>query len=385
MLKLSRNMKIHAPTIKNTLFIITFTVLFSSLLLYLPFLLKSETWLGLKIPNSDMHWIYRNFDGPLYIVPAKTWYDPKKIAGLKLETNLSPKYFAAHLPGYPAVIALFAPLLGYLRSMIFVVLASTVGLALFFYYFLREFKLSENPLLLTVVMLFLPRLLVVRSVGAPESLFMLLVLGSLFFFEKKKYVLSGIAGALAVATKSPGILLIFGYGLVALESFIKTRKVDWKMLWLLLIPVGLIGVFYLYFIQYGDFYAYFHTGGYVPMPYPFAVFNSSAQWVGDVWLEEIILYFFLYLLAILNFKDSKYRSFFYFGLVFFTATVFVQHKDISRYSLPLWPLALISFERFFTSKRFLLALVILLPGIYLFAWNFLLTNVLPVSNWAPYL
>ena len=93
----------------------------------------------------------------------------------------------------------------------------------------------------------------------------------------------------------------------------------------------------------------------------------------------------MYGLALINLKNSKYRSFFYFGLVFFTATLFVQHRDISRYSLPLWPLAVIAFEKFFTSKKFLIILVILLPAIFLYAWNMLLYNVMPISDWSAFL
>ncbi|EKE15482.1 MAG: hypothetical protein ACD_12C00002G0001, partial [uncultured bacterium] len=140
---------------------------------------------------------------------------------------------------------------------------------------------------------------------------------------------------------------------------------------IVLIPLGLLGVFGLYAKQYGDFFAYFHSGDNIHLTFPFAVFNFQKNWVGTAWLEEIIFYYFIYGLAVITLKDSKYRSFFYFSLVFFMATLFVQHRDISRYSLPLWPLALIAFEKFFTSKKFLIIFIILLPAIFLFAWNFL--------------
>jgi len=92
----------------------------------------------------------------------------------------------------------------------------------------------------------------------------------------------------------------------------------------------------------------------------------------------------MYILTVIFLKDIKYRSFFYFSLIFFTATIFIQHRDIGRYSLPLWPMAVIAFERFFTSKKFLVALVLLLPAIYLYAWNFSLQNMMPVSDWTSF-
>lgn len=331
--------------------------------------------------------VYANYDGPLYIVPAKTSYNPDQISNLKLESSLDAKYFAAHLPLYPAFIKIFSPLMGYLKSMIFVNVLFTVVLALFFFYLLKKFKITVNPLLLVTVFLLLPRFLIVRSVGAPESLFMLLILVSVFFFEKEKYLLAGLFGGLAVMTKTPGLLLFFAYFLVFIEKAIRER--NWRLggfgrLGIFLIPLGLIGVFGLYAVQYNDFLAYFRTGGFVPLVSPFSVFNFQKLWVGTAWLEDIIFYFFLYLITVLTLKDSKYRSFFYFSLVFLTATTFVQHRDIARYSLPLWPFACIALEKFFTSKKFAIALLILLPAIFFYGWNFLIYNVMPIADWTPF-
>lgn len=306
-------------------------VLLSSIFLYLPFLLQSQHWLGIQIERPNMEYIYRHFDGPLYVVAAKTMYKPEAINNLHLELVTSPNYYAAHLPLYPILIKMFSFLFGYLRSMLIVTLLFSVLAALVFYYILRSLKLSENPLALTIVFLFLPRFFVVRSVGAPESIFLFFILFSLYFFEKKQYLLSGLFGGLSVMTKSPGILLAIAYGLVFIEEYVKTRKIKWEWLGVCLIPAGLLAVFIIYYLQYGDFFAYFNSGDNIHLVSPFAVFNHNHQWVGTGWLEEIVLYFFLYLFTVINLKDTKYRSFFYFGLVFFIATSFVQHRDISRY------------------------------------------------------
>lgn len=332
-----------------------------------------------------MQYIYRNFDGPLYIIVAKTLYNPLAIEKIGLEVPLSPKYFAAHLPLYPVLIRAVGGILGYLKAMIFVNLAATVVLSLFFFFFLKKFKLSEKPALLVIIFLFLPKFLVVRSIGAPESLFLLFILASIYFFESENYLLAGLVGGLAAMTKTPGILLFVGYSLVFFEKWLKTKKINWRWLGIMLIPLGLFGVFGLYYKQFGDFFGYFHSGGVVPMPYIFSVFNNQAKWVSTAWLEEIIFYFFLYGLTVYSLKDNKHRSFYYFSLVFYLAILFVQHRDIPRYSLPLWPMALISYEKFFTSKKFLIIFLILLPALYLYGWNFLLYNVMPISNWKPFL
>jgi len=351
----------------------------------MPFLGRFHAWFGLRIEDSTFQYIYRNFDGPLYIIPAKTLYDPALIKSLQMELSISPRYFAAHLPLYPILIRAFSFTFGYLKSMILVNFLATGLLGCFLLFLLKELKLSQKPLLLTILFLFFPRLLIVRSIGAPESLFILLILISLYFFEKEKYLAAGAAGALSAMVKTPGVLLFAAYGLVFLEKYLKEKKIQWKYMGILLIPLGFVAVCTLYYFQYGDFLAYFHSGDNIHLVFPYSVFNFQKTWVGTAWLEDIIFYFFLYLYTIFTLKDIRYRSFFYFSVIFFVAVLFVQHRDIARYSLPLWPLSAIAFERFLTSKKFLIAFMVLLPAIYLYAWNFMAYNVMPISNWLPYL
>ncbi len=389
-------------------------VLLSSFILWLPFIIRSSHWAGLSIPNSDFQYIYGSFDGPLYIIPAKTMYDPDKIdvpgKGLIISLPLSAGYFPAHLPLYPAVIRIFGELIGYARSLIFVNLLATMLLVSLFYYSVKSLALTRKPLLLSAIFLFLPRFLVLRSVGAPESLLMLLMLGSMFFFEKKNYLVAGILGGLSAMTKTPGVLLFIAFLLVFLEQYLLSRKIFagflhkltkvveiprlqksslgmtlFNILQLSLIPAGLILVFLFYQYRYNDFFAYFHTNANVPMPYPFAAFNFQQKWVGSAWLEDIVLYLFIYLISVVYLWNSKYRSLFYFSLVFFSASIFIQHRDISRYMIPLWPIACIALEKFLTSKKFLIVFLILLPAIYMYAWNFIVFNVMPIGDWSPFL
>jgi hypothetical protein len=357
-------------------------VLTSTFLAWAPFIIRGE-----------FQTIYKHFDGPLYIIAAKSGYNPATIQLLDRDPSLphNPLYYAAHLPLYPLFIYLGSFVVGFLKSMLGVTILSSIALAWLFYYILKKFEITKHPLLLTSVFLLLPRFLVVRSVGSPEPLFMFYVLSSLFFFEKKNYLLAGLLGGLATITKTPGILLFPAYILVFFELYVsrynrgKSIIFNFQHLFLLLIPLGLITVFALYYIQYNDFFAYFHTGGVVPMPYPFAMFDATAKWVGTVWLEDILFYLALYLATAVALWKSKYRSFFYFSAIFITSVLFVQHRDISRYSLPLWPLAAIAFEHVLTSKKMLVVGGILLTGIYFYVWGFLGANVIPISEWLPFL
>ncbi|HRN69605.1 MAG TPA: hypothetical protein PLS49_00315, partial [Candidatus Woesebacteria bacterium] len=226
----------------SAILLIITVVLTSTFLLYLPIITNTTSLLGFKNIQTSLLTIYQNFDGVLYIVPAKTWYSTEAMSNLRLELPLPLEYYAAHLPLYPVFIALFAGVFGYLKSMLFTSILFSVLLAVFFYYFLRKFEITAHPLGLTIVFLMLPRFLIVRSVGAPETLFMLMVLLSVFFFEKRNLLLAGVFGALAAPTKTPGILLFGAYGLVFLEQINRHKKFQWNWLFTLLIPVGLVGV-----------------------------------------------------------------------------------------------------------------------------------------------
>jgi hypothetical protein len=357
-------------------------VLTSTVIAWAPFIMKGE-----------FSTIYKHFDGPLYIIPAKTGYNPTTFKQIDREPTLphNPLYYAAHLPLYPFCIYLGSYVVGFLKSMLGVTVLSSILLAWLFYYILKKLNITKHPLLLTTFFLFLPRFLVVRSVGSPESLFLLFIMSSLFFFEKKNYLFAGLLGGLATMTKTPGILLFPAYVLTLIEPSIfphiqnEKRRFDMRWVYLLLIPFGLLVVFGIYYIQYNDFFAYFHSGDNIHLLFPYAVFNSSAPWVGTAWLEDILFYFALYISTVVVLWNSKHRSFFYFTLTFLTATLFVQHRDISRYSLPLWPMAVIAFEHIFTSKRALLVGGVLIFGIYMYTWNFLGSNVMPISEWLPFL
>ncbi len=345
--------------------------------------------MGLKINNPGFQNVYQNYDGPLYVIASKTLYDPLKISppdkGLIVSLPLTNEYFAAHLPLYPVLMRIFSPFIGYFKSMLIINILFTIFLAWLFYFFLEKLKI-KNPLILTTVFLMIPRFFVVRSIGAPESLLMFLILLSLYFFEKENYLLAGIFGGLSVITKSPGIILFFVYSFVFVERFIKEKKFNYKWFYIFLIPIFLLFVFVFYYIRYGDFFIYFKLGNLIPLVFPFSVFNYQAKWVDTAWLNDIVFYYLMYGLTIIYLYKHKMRSLFYFSLFFFISVLFLQHKDIARHSLPLWPLTVIAINKFLSSRAFLIVfLVIIVPTAFFYGWNFIVFNIMPIGDWSPYL
>lgn len=351
--------------------------------------------------------LFKNFDGPNYIIIAKSWYSKNFISvNFSLPTPL--EYYPAHLPGYPSTIFFLNAFLPGPWAMLISTLIATVTATCSFYLLLYKFKLSENPLWLSFVFLILPaRWVAVKAVGSPEPLFLFAIIASFYFFKsafdkvennlvsKKKsaifdLLLAGIFGAAAQITKSPGILLFISYlcylGYLSYLRKNNIRETIKLSLPLFLIPLSALVVFYFYKIRTGDFLAYFHSGDNFHLVFPpYQAFAQARSWLGDFWREDLVWQYLLGALAVILLFKQKLYDLASFAGIFFTATLFVAHRDLARYSLPLVPFALIAFDKFIQKKEFKIALLVILPAIYLYAINFISGNIAPVADWTPYL
>lgn len=390
-----------SKTLRDVAIIFGSTILLT-LAVWLPHILRLNFY-GLNF-SEGFNTIYRNFDGINYIIIAKSLYNERIIAALPQE--LPHTYYAAHFPLYSLLILIFSPLLGFLKSMLFVSVISTAAAAIAFYFLVRDFKLSHQPLWLSLVFLMLPaRWLIVHSVGSAEPTFIFFTILALYFFlkfeEKRSYLdvtLAGMFGLLAQWTRPPGILLFIAFGLYILwKSYNKnpgifinqTIKKSLSYFPLILIPAGLISIFFLYQVTYNDFFAYFHSGDNIHLTFPpFQVFNKNQFWVGDIWLEDVVYVYLLGLFSgIMLLKSDRSHNLpsgakilGIYVLTYIGASLFVAHRDISRYVLPIFPFALIAFEKVLVSREFKIVLVIISLGIYLYAQNFILQNTAPFPN-----
>lgn len=376
------------------LLIITIFIIISTLLIWLPHLLKFPNFLGLNFSNG-FNTIYRNFDGLEYVVIAKTFYDPAMIA--QIPQPLPAIYYASHFPGYPILIALGAPILGFLKSMLFISLLFTILAAWAFYFLIRDFKLSSHPLFLTLIFLVLPaRWVIVRSIGSPEPVFIFFIILSIYFFLKStsqqplatnQIWLSAIFVSLAQLVRPPGALLALALGLYVLWQGYQKGSIKYVLSFypFILVPLILLSIFWWSFLQYGDFFAYFHSGDNIHLVFPpFQIFNSLQFWVGTIWLEDVIYIFILGLLGgLLLFKQKLYPLSF-FVITYIVASMFVAHRDISRYTLPIAPFAIIAFQKILVSKEFKIVLTILALALYLYSQNFIIQNTAPVPDLSVY-
>ncbi len=371
--------------------------LLPTILIWLPFFMKAPQVWNIPLPQEGMATIVANYDGPLYLVVAKSLYNTNIIK--TFEFSLPVEYYAAHFPLYPLLIRLVSIVslhTYYTYAPVIVTALSSILAIYFFRKLIAQYVNEEQAIWATIFFSIFPaRWLIVRSVGSPEPLFLAAIIASVFYFQNKKYLWAGIWGAVAAATKSPGILLFVAYMLalkipelkrLATTNFGKWFKsLQWRAFPILLIPLALLAVFGLYSVTYHDFFAYFHSGDNIHLFFPpFQIFNYSAAWVGTFWLEEVIFVYLLSFWGLMRLIKDKHTVMAWFVGIFFSTIIFVSHRDIIRYALPIVPFLFVAFNDVFKQKEFkFLVLFIALP-VYLFSLTYISQNVMPIANWIPF-
>jgi Gpi18-like mannosyltransferase len=368
-------------SIKELTLIIIVTFL-PILLIYLPFLLKLRQLLFLTIKEPGFANVLKNWDGPHYLMISKTWYDLAEI-GRRLFIPIDVRYYAAHFPLFPFLIWLGSflssgPYAGLLLTLFF-----DLALNVLFYILARKY--TRHPLFLTFVFtVFPPRYLVTRSIIAPETLMVFLMLFSLYLWEKKQYYLSSLFGFFGVLTKIQALFLFPAYLFDLIEKRIKQKGLFRKeQLFMFLIPLAFIFLSLFYYFRLGDFFAFLRAekGNNLYVYFPFSQFNAQNLWAG-AWIEDVVFYFISMFTLTVSLWKGKQRSWFYFALFYTLFLVFIPQRDITRFAYPLLPLFLFNFQSFITSKVFKVALFVCLPAIYFYTINFMLVNQAPIADWS---
>lgn len=349
-------------------------------LFWLPFVVKTEVFYGIDFGGHGLETIVANFDGLNYLAVAKTMYDPQLLARDFAGLDNPPIYYAAHFPLYPLLIALLDIWLSGPHALLGSIVLSNIALACGLYFFATTFVQDKRlALALACALLFFPaRMLSARSVGSSEPLFIALTLASLAWASSRSSWRAGVAGMLAILTRSSGIWLLGAYVL----TYWRTLK---RLVPYLLIPVGAVALFGVYQVQLGDFWAYFHNS-YALHPVglpPLLIFGNMQKWVSGMWREEFVYLYAFYGIGVALIAP-RLRLLRNWGMVYGIFLLLIAHQDLGRYALPLAPLALLGYSRLVQVKYLFWGALLLLP-IYLLGWQFVVGNVQAVSDWGAFL
>lgn len=335
---------------------------------------------------SKLEVVYQNWDGPVYIVIAQSFYKPEIISSIKYTYLKDPEDFASSFPLYPVLIRLLSPV-GYFRAMILASVMMSLATILAFYELASRSKLVKNPLILSIIFIFLPpRWFISSHIGSSEPLFMFLVLLSLIFFLNKRYWFSGLSLGFAQLTRSQGILFFAAFSLIFLGIFLKDqdklslakiKKYSARFFPFLLAPTALLLLFSYFDFQYGNFWAFFEAISKWPVmaSYPFEVFASYPhQLLPTFWIENHFWIYFVDILAILVLVKKRLYWLATLSGVYFLPLPFLIHIDLARYNLPMIPFLLLAFEEKIGTKLFLIATILMIPALYAYSINFMLWN-----------
>lgn len=158
-------------------------------------------------------WIWANFDGRHFLDIAANGYQ---------RTNF------AYFPLYPATIWLLGRI-SFAPPLYVGILISSLSLltSMFVVYKIVRLDYKEKIASLTLLLLLLFPLSFFYHSVYPDSLFLLLSTASFYFARKKRWLASGVLGALTVLTRLSGVALIPA---LALEWYLQNKKgwVSWK-------------------------------------------------------------------------------------------------------------------------------------------------------------
>gem|GEM_PF-385333 len=345
------------------------------------------------IQNGGCDNLGRFWDGPEYLVNAKTLYDSSDpILQLPAFFIRSQVYWTTHFPGYSLLIRLVAPLFGYVSSMFVINFGATVIFGVALYRLLRDFGYSRQPLWIAVLALFLPlRWLIYHSVGASEALTLMFLVLAVYAFKQERWWLAGLWGAGVVVTRPNGFFLLAGFGLFLVWEAWRTRlqptnalqlikNLNWRAVWgLLPMPLALVTVFGLFGWRYGDFWAYLHIPESVTHLYPLPLLSLDISYTRS---EGTFYYYILQAAGLVLLWRRKQYDIFWVGLVFFLPTVFMLHDDVIRYALPAFPFVLaIPFAPVLETKYARWFAPLALLGVLIYSWSQLNTNLIDLESW----
>lgn len=342
---------------------------------YLPFWLHAPSVGGVPFNGHGMERVYGMWDGPLYVTAAATLWDLNPDNPAYAWNGARPSDYAERFPLYPLLIRGLSPVLGYWKGAVAIDVAASTGVTLALYALLGLLgATASSAFWAALVSIFWPpRGFLYRYVAMSDPLFILGLVAATYFFLRRRYVLAGLAGAVAVASRPDGFIVVAAFGVLALWRIATAPRGErlgqtLGMAGLALMPLTLLGIYGWHWWHFGDPLASVHASTFVR---PEAQLFPSLAFFGIG--EEGVPYLFLLALAgILELARQRRWELVVISALFYVPSLLVP-TDVSRYLLPILPFAFfVAGERLVASRPLRVAALLTLPVVYVYAWETML-------------
>ncbi len=294
----------------------------------------------MRVVNPPFLWSRANFDGIHYLDISRKGYDIHQ---------------QAFFPFYPSLIKRLAPLLGG-RDLLAGVLLSNFCLLAMLYFLYRLVLLDYKEAVARRSLIFLlvfPTSFFLSAVYN-ESLFLLLAVLSFYGARKGKWLLAGIAGALASYTRFVGVFIFPALLYEWWQQKTDKPRIKYQsLLPLLLIPLGLLNYMKFLWKNYQDPLLFLHaqpyfgvgrSGGKIILLYQVfwrywkMILTTRADILYfTVWLELIAAIGFLFLLILSYQRKIRPAYLIFAALAYLTPTFSGTFSSLPRYVLVLFP------------------------------------------------
>ena len=337
--------------------------------------------LAVSLPSllGDASALVRHFDGPNYLVVAKTLYRPTDTNPLPGYVT-TPQYFAVHLPLYPLAVRVAAAVTGWEAGLL--VTTAVFGAASAAAWAAYQRVAAPDVAPLAGVLLFLcvpPRHLLYRSIGATEAPMALLVVLAALAWRRGRVGWAFAAASLACVTRINGLLVVGVLALVLLAE----RRVREALAGTALALVPLLATFAWQGRVLGDAGAFFATHGGKRGLAPFGYvldLTREGRWV-DAELLLAVFLFYAVAAARLWVLGDRFES----ALVLAHLGLFalLRETDLPRYALTVAPFAVVLAFRDVWARRQVAAafLAIAVPVSVAYAWASMPNNLCEPSTY----
>jgi hypothetical protein len=332
---------------------------------------------------SRIDLLMRHFDGPNYLVVAKTFY---RVTG---EDPLpgyiaDPRYFAVHLPGFPLLLRGAAILFGWQTGfLVAVALGAVASAAAFNIYAARALPSVKVPVALLAFLLLPARHTLYRSLGSTEDLMAFAVFAALAALDRGLVGWAYAAAALATVTRINGLLLV---AVVALTVLRRGRPAA-ALLGAAAAVAPLGGVLLWHQAQFGSALTFLEVHGGKPGSGPFSYILERAS-AGDWVAAELLLSLFLLhalgagKLWVMGRRPESVLVALHIGLF-----AFLRETDLARYFLTVTPLCIVvAWPEVWSRRGVSFVLLGVLGALSIsYAWETIPMNVCHPAAWSALL